>query len=168
MARITFRKTDAGQAEIRERKAGLEGRLRTLLILCNGQLAESELAAQVGGDVREPLQRLIGLGLIAIVRPEGEALPPPPPPPAAPAPQAATPPAVAALSEERRRMVVRARGVLDEFYGPGGGVEELRPLLHAREGVELEAVLAHLQELIESHQGRKRAEQLMRHIRTGA
>ena len=81
---------------------------------------------------------------------------------------AATPPAVAAMSDERRRLVVRARGVLDEFYGPGGGVEELRPLLHAREGAELEAVLAHLQELIESHQGRKRAEQIMRHIRTGA
>lgn len=168
MARITFRKTEAGQTEIRERKGGLDARLRTLLILCNGQLAESDLAGKVGGDVREALQRLIGLGLIAIVRPEAEAPPPPPPAPPPPPPVVTPPAAVSALTDERRRMVVRARGVLDEFYGPGGGVDELRPLLHAKDGAELEAVLAHLQELIESHQGRKRAAQLMQHIRTGA
>jgi hypothetical protein len=61
-----FRKTEAGQEEIRTRERKLDQKLRALLLIVNGERAKSELVAQVGalGVAGEALDTLLALGLI--------------------------------------------------------------------------------------------------------
>ncbi|KWW37050.1 hypothetical protein [Cupriavidus metallidurans] len=61
-----FRKTEAGQEEIRTRERKLDQKLRALLLIVNGERARSELVAQVGalGVAGEALDTLLALGLI--------------------------------------------------------------------------------------------------------
>jgi hypothetical protein len=57
-------KTDAGTDEIRTRAMRLDGRLRSLLILVDGQKAFANLQAALGDSAEENLRRLRELGLV--------------------------------------------------------------------------------------------------------
>lgn len=61
-----YRKTEAGQEEIRTRARKLEHKLRALLLIVNGERQQSELLAQVSGMGVGPdaLDTLLSLGLI--------------------------------------------------------------------------------------------------------
>lgn len=82
-----YRKTEAGHTEVRERRAGLDSRSRSLLILCNGRLDEGALAAHLRGPVADLLRDLVARGLLeaapvqpkAAERPAAVVLPSPAP-----------------------------------------------------------------------------------------
>lgn len=82
-----YRKTEAGQEEIRTRARKLEHKLRALLLIVNGERPQSELLAQVGGMGVGPdaLDTLLSLGLIETTEVGAGAV-------------AATPPAAPALA----------------------------------------------------------------------
>lgn len=67
MAQLLYRKTAAGVAEVRERKAGLDGRSRALLILCNGQMNTAQLSAHLNAPVDGLLKSLCEQGLLEAV-----------------------------------------------------------------------------------------------------
>ncbi|MGY2489998.1 hypothetical protein [Cupriavidus sp. CP313] len=73
-----YRKTDAGQDEIRTRARKLDHKLRALLLMVNGERSGQELLAQVAGMgvAPEAMDALVAQGLV-------EAVPEPARPPAA-------------------------------------------------------------------------------------
>ena len=157
-----FRKTDAGHAEVRTRRGGLEARERTVLILANGQLTQRDLALRMGVDPRPFLQRLLAAGLLEWVAP-ARAAPraPATPPVAAPAPALPTPavaPAEVALA--RRRALV----LLAPHYGPD--TPRLVQGLVDADGDEaaFRSALTALQAVLSVNMGKRLAGELVRRI----
>lgn len=170
MERDVFRKTTAGHAEIRSRALGFDARTRGLLILVNGELTVSELAARVGFDPSELLLRFVGAGLVeqvaSVVRPRPAApaaapprSAPPPPPPASPAAPELLP---ADLAIAQRRAFVE----LAQHYGPDAE-RMVEPLQRAATPAQFATAMTTLKETLSVHMGRKMAEQLTRRIVRG-
>lgn len=162
MQRDVFRKTTAGHAEIRERALDFDARTRGLLILVNGELTVSELAARVGFDPAPLLLRFVDAGLVAQVTSPARPRPstPPAPPPAALPVAAETVPAD--LAAARRRAFVE----LAPHYGPDAE-RMIEPLQRAGTPAQFAAAMSTLKETLSVHMGRKMAEQLTRRIAHG-
>lgn len=86
MASIRFRKTEAGRAEIRERKQALSRPARNLLVIIDDSRTGDEWLGLVAGATAADLQALADAGFVqAAASAEPVAAPPPP----APEPEAA-------------------------------------------------------------------------------
>ena len=64
---IIYAKTDAGQAEIRQRSQALARQARTLLVLADGSRSDEQLLGMVQGATSQDLASLLEAGLIAEV-----------------------------------------------------------------------------------------------------
>lgn len=170
MSREVFRKTPAGQAEVRGRALGLDARTRGLLILANGELTIEQLAQRVGFDPQRTIMALVGAGLLeqvaAAPKPRApaaatEAAPPPPSPapPPAPARHALEPQDLAAAR-------TRALTLLSPHYGPDA-LRMAGPLRGAVTPAEFARALDTLRETMTVHMGRKLAERLAQQIAHG-
>lgn len=154
--KIVFAKTDAGQREMGERRAGLDPRQRRLLILVDGRRSVAELRALSGlGDLPAVLAELQSRGLIAA--PGGVM-------PAAPGPGAGRAPAApAASATDWRDQGRRAAHAVLELLGPMA--EMLAVQLEASESPEaLEVLLARSREMVEAVRGKaalERFEQML-------
>jgi hypothetical protein len=160
-----YRKTAAGQAEVRERRLGLDARARTLLILCNGRLDAAALAAQTRLPAQALLQLLCELGLLEPV--PGAAVAPvkaPPAPAVAPAPPA--PPPAPNLALQLPAIVQRGWLLLEPLFGPGTR-ERLAPLQRATDATQLRKALDDLRDTMAIYQGRKSAAALVQRIEHG-
>ena len=147
---VLYRKTASGLAEVSARRAALERRARTLLILCNGKLDEAALAQQLGTPVTEMLESLCSLGLLETVPGSVPAAPPPPPAPT--------------QESERLKAIVR-RGWLE--LGPlfGSGTEDrMALLLKARDLRQMRRALDDLRDTLAIYRGRKAAQELIQRI----
>jgi hypothetical protein len=137
-----YRKTPKGQTEIETRGHRLPPRVRTTLILVNGQRNDDELAKLSPADASATLASLLAEGFIeAVATVEPRASPRVPAIPVA-APTTTTPAGAdndAAAFMQRRRDAIRA---LNDQLGPGAEAlairvercttwEELRPALEA-------------------------------------
>ncbi len=93
MLENVYAKTDKGRDEIATRKLGVSARLRSLLLMMDGQRSIAALASKLGSLDRtgDDARALIEAGLIELV-----ASAPVPQAPAAPSPPAAGPPAAPA------------------------------------------------------------------------
>jgi len=90
---VIWVKTDAGRAEMQERRLVRERAQRNLLLLIDGQKSEAMLLANVAGIAADDFRMLQELGLIAPVAPKPAPTPPAAsaPPPAKPTPTAPAP-----------------------------------------------------------------------------
>ena len=80
-----YAKTEAGQAEIRQRSHALARHARTLLVLVDGSRSGEQLLAMVQGASEEDLDALVAAGLIAeLASPRGSRSAAPAPAPAPP------------------------------------------------------------------------------------
>lgn len=113
MAGKVYRKTAAGQAEVRERGLPLTRADRSLLILCNGRLDTDALKSQFDMPVEERLASLCQQGLLEEVAPEV----PKAQRPAAVPPAPSGPTAAAAAVAEVSALASR----LSSFFGPRSG-----------------------------------------------
>lgn len=84
---MIFRKTALGVEEVRSRSAGLGARERSVLILVNGELASSQLASKLGGDIHAALESLLQHRMIEAVAPPAPKVQPPDPLPEPPPPR---------------------------------------------------------------------------------
>jgi hypothetical protein len=178
--KLVYRKTEAGVAEIKTRKAGLDGRTRTLLILVNGVLSANDLATHVGYDPRPVLAALAAEGLVEAVEvaanrtlpraaPKPAAAPAPAPAPAAagpatdPGPTTMGPTTISSVVD-MKAVIQRAMVVLVPLYGPDA-TSVVQPLLrvHTREGFD--GVMADMEAKLSVPVGKKRAAELILHIR---
>lgn len=62
---IIYAKTEAGQAEIRQRSQALGRHARTLLVLADGSRSAEQLLAMVQGASMDDLDSLVDTGLLA-------------------------------------------------------------------------------------------------------
>ncbi len=166
-------KTEAGQAEVRTRAAGLAQRLRTLLIMVDGARTVAQLqaaAAQVGAPA-DALDQLLQAGLVAVrsaaparsssaaSRAAASAAPPPAPAPAA-APAAGLPDRLRVARQYINDTIVDAVGVRAVFFTlkvercySADDLEGLLPeferlLSKARGASEAQLSVAHARELL--------------------
>lgn len=152
--KTVYAKTDAGQREIGDRRAGLDPRQRRLLILVDGRRSVAELRALSGlGDLPAVLAELQSRGLVAA---PGDAVP------ASTGPtmgQAAAGQAAADWRGQGRR----AAHALIELLGPMG--EMLAVQLESPKSSEaLEGLLARARETVETVRGKaalERFEQML-------
>ncbi len=163
MAFTIYRKTPAGVAALRERRAGLDARARTLLILCNGLLGEQALAEQMRQPVAALLVQLCQQGLLEPVL-ESRALPASPRPAPAPAPPPAPQPGLP--HEQHQAVMQRAWRALEPLFGPGTD-ERLLPLQQATTPAQLRAALDGLRDALAIYRGRRNAAELMARIEHG-
>lgn len=166
-------KTEAGQAEVRTRAAGLAQRLRTLLIMVDGARTVAQLqaaAAQVGAPA-DALDQLLQAGLVAVrsaapARSSSAAsraaasAAPPPAPAAAPAPAAGLPDRLRVARQYINDTIVDAVGVRAVFFTlkvercySADDLEGLLPeferlLSKARGASEAQLSVAHARELL--------------------
>lgn len=192
-----YRKTDAGRTEVRERRAGLDSRSRSLLILCNGQLDEAALEDQLSGPVTGLLQDLVARGLLepaptaAKPAPQPSIAAPPPRPPrtaapkatllrmaaplrqrVAPKPATATPAPVASPTTavgvpETLPDIVRRGWQSLEPLFGPGTAERMAPIQRAGHAADLRQALDELRDTLAIYRGRKAAAELVRHIELG-
>jgi hypothetical protein len=153
--KIVFAKTDAGQREIGERRAGLDPRQRRLLILVDGRRSVAELRALSGlGDLPAVLAELQSRGLVAAA---GGAVP------AAPAPGPGAGGTPAASAPDWRDRGRRAAHAVLELLGPMA--EMLAVQLEAPKSPEaLELLLTRSREMVEAVRGKaalERFEQML-------
>lgn len=178
MSREVFRKTPAGQAEVRGRALGLDARTRGLLILANGELTVEQLAQRVGFDPLRTIMALVGAGLLERVatapRPRAPAAAPEVAPAVAleaagPPPAPALPPAPARHALEPQDLAAartRALTLLSPHYGPDA-LRMAGPLRGAVTPAEFARALDTLRETMTVHMGRKLAERLAQQIAHG-
>jgi hypothetical protein len=114
-------KTVKGTEEVKARTYGLAARLRSVLIMVDGNSTVADYIARFGAipDIEGTLQMLLGQGF---VEPRAVAAPPPPPPPARPAAGPASAPqapgAPEPLPETRKEAVGELSRVLLDSMGP--------------------------------------------------
>jgi hypothetical protein len=113
-----YRKTEKGQTEIETRLFRLLPRLRTALILVDGQRNDNELAKLIPGDPAASLHTLLTDGFIEVVAVVEQRVVPRPAEPAV-----RTAPAPLPGFEQRRRDAIR---VLNDQLGPGAEVLAIR------------------------------------------
>lgn len=142
---IVYRKTDRGRREIETRADRLALRLRSLLIMIDGQRSDDALRAAVPGDFASAAQALLDGGYIDVVSQTPAEAPPrarTPPPVAAPPPAREAPPAAAGV--DRRRLAVRH---LTDRLGPNAEVVSIR-IEDARTPADLATALAQGESLL--------------------
>lgn len=177
MEREIYKKTEAGQNEIRERKAGLDPRSRQLLILINGERSVGELTTQLGGgDVPERIAAMAGKGLLALVGLTRAAVQRPPgaTPPVASSPQAAQsafrstlpPPTVESDEVLLQRLRARVLPLLEQQFGPTAH-DMAAPLLQATTRTRYIQALKELQDTLAIYRGKKGALELTRPLGEG-
>jgi hypothetical protein len=167
-------KTEAGQAEVRTRAAGLAQRLRTLLIMVDGARTVAQLqaaAAQVGAPA-DALDQLLQAGLVAVrsaaparsssaaSRAAASAAPPP-----APAPAAAAAPAPAAGLPDRLRV---ARQYINDTIVDAVGVRAVFFTLKVERcysADDLEGLLPEFERLLSKARGASEAQLSVAHAR---
>ncbi|EHR70470.1 hypothetical protein BurJ1DRAFT_1602 [Burkholderiales bacterium JOSHI_001] len=157
-----YRKTEAGVTEVKTRKAGLDSKTRTLLILVNGALSVQDLANHIGYD---PRQALAGLAANGLVERLDDAAPRAPT--RAPAP--ATPTVTAAEAAPNPPLNLgpacqRAVQLLVPLYGPDA-VAVVQPLLRAKSIDGFHQALGELESKLSVPAGRKRAAEMVAQIR---
>ncbi len=109
-----YRKTEKGQTEIETRLFRLQPRMRTALILVDGQRSDAELAKLIPGDPMSTLHALLADGFIEVVAiVEQRSVPRPAAAPPEPAGRAAG--GHSSAFEQRRRDAIRA---LNDQLGP--------------------------------------------------
>lgn len=138
-----YRKTAKGQAEIETRAHRLPPRLRSALILVDGQRSISDLVKLVPGDAEAALQQLLADGFIDVfaVLADRPAAPAP-----APSPAAARP---APSIETTKRGAVR---YLNEKLGPAGEGVAIK-IERAKNMAELQPLLVQAAQVLHSFGG---------------
>lgn len=157
MSSLVFRKTDAGKAEIAQRRAGLAPAARQVLILVNGTDTVQALLAKGLGDVRAHLQTLQSLQLIEPVPQAKPAAPPPP----------AVAPAVAPPPEDPQQLLAlqrRAYQLLQPHFGPDTPLVA-QAMLAARSLADFHAALAGIEAKLSIYMGRKPAARAIESLR---
>ena len=144
MSNGVFRKTEAGRAEIGQRRAGLTPATRQLLILVNGVDSVHALQARGLGDVRPHLGTLLSLQLIEPLPVRGA-----PSPPSVPAPPPEDPQRLLALQR-------RAYQCLKPHFGPDTPTVA-QALLAARSLAEFREALVGIEAKLAIYMGRKQA-----------
>ncbi len=161
MSSAMFRKTDAGRAEIAQRRAGLTPATRQLLIMVNGADSVQALLAKGLGDVRAHLDTLWSLKLIEpvpVVRPAA------PPPTGAVAPAQPLPP-----EDPQRLLALQRRAVqtLQPHFGPDTPTVA-QALLAARCLADYHAALDAVEVKLAIYMGRRQAAREVQALRHGA
>ncbi len=135
-----YRKTEAGQREVGDKGLGLPPRMRSLLILVDGQKDRAQLRSMLGTGTDDALAQLLSKGLIA-------ELPGSPPSNSAPRQRArAAAPAAPASTEDRAREAVR---VITDLLGPDG--DRLALLLERAKSLEdLQAALEKVADVLDA------------------
>ena len=163
-------KTEAGQAEVRTRAAGLAQRLRTLLIMVDGARTVAQLqaaAAQVGAPA-DALDQLLQAGLVAVrsaapARSSSAAsraaasAAPPPAPAAAPAPAAGLPDRLRVARQYINDTIVDAVGVRAVFF--------TLKVERCYSADDLEGLLPEFERLLSKARGASEAQQSVAHAR---
>jgi hypothetical protein len=160
MSSAVFRKTEAGRAEIAQRRAGLAPATRQLLILVNGVDSAQALQAKGLGDVRTHLDTLWSLRLIEPVPVARSAAPPPP---------AVVPPMPLPAPEDPQQLLAlqrRAYQTLQPHFGPDTPTVA-QALLAARCLADYHAALGGIESKLAIYMGRKQAEREVQALRHG-
>ncbi len=159
MPATVYRKTEAGKAEIAQRRAGLSPATRQLLILVNGSDSVQVLMARGLVDVRGHLDTLLALQMI---EPAAAVAPPPvaAPPLAAPAPA----PAPGEDPQQLLALQRRAYQFLQPHFGPDTPVVA-QALLAARCLADYHAALAGIEAKLAIYMGRKLAARAIESLR---
>lgn len=163
MSSQVYRKTDAGRAEVSQRRAGLSMATRQLLILVNGQDSVQALMEKGLGEVRTALDSLLALGLI-------EPLPVAPPRPApvgAPAPAPAPAPTPPEDPQQLLALQWRAYQALQPHFGPDTPTVA-QALLAARTLADYHAALGGIEAKLAIYMGRRQAAQEVQALRGSA
>lgn len=165
MPATVYRKTEAGKAEIAQRRAGLAPATRQLLILVNGSDSVKVLENKGLPDVRRQLDTLLALQLIEPVA----AAPSPPSTAAAPssAPPVAAQEPVPAPAEDPQQLLAlqrRAYQLLQPHFGPDTPVVA-QALLAARSLAAFHESLAGIEAKLAIYMGRKPAARAVESLR---
>ena len=169
MSNLVYRKTEAGRAEIGQRRAGLAPATRQLLILVNGTDSAQTLQTKGLGDVRGHLDTLLALQMIEPV--PAKAAPSPPVVPTAPTTSAA-PPALASPPEpeDPQRLLAlqrRAYQTLQPHFGPDTPIVA-QAMLAARSLAEFREALGGIEAKLAIYMGRKQAAREVEALRNAA
>ncbi|MGI9217139.1 MAG: hypothetical protein ACR2JA_09110 [Hydrogenophaga sp.] len=157
MSGQVYRKTEAGRAEVSQRRAGLSPATRQLLILVNGSDSVQVLKDRGLVDVRTALDSLLAQGLIEPLH-----VPPPRPvPAAAPAPEPAPPEDPQQLLALQRR----AYQALQPHFGPDTPTVA-QALLAARCRADFDASLGGIEAKLAIYMGRKQAAREVQALRS--
>jgi len=161
MSSQVYRKTDAGRAEVSQRRAGLSMATRQLLILVNGQDSVQALMEKGLGEVRTALDSLLALGLI-------EPLPVAAPKPA-PVGSPASAPAPAPPEDPQQLLALQRRAylALQPHFGPDTPTVA-QALLAARTLADYHAALGGIEAKLAIYMGRRQAAQEVQALRGGA
>jgi hypothetical protein len=169
MPATIYRKTEAGKAEIGQRRAGLAAATRQLLILVNGVDSVQALQTKGLGDVRSHLDTLLALQLIEPV--PAKAAPSPPAVAAAPTAPAAPPaPVPPPVPEDPQRLLAlqrRAYQTLQPHFGPDTPIVA-QAMLAARSLAEFRDALGGIEAKLAIYMGRKQAAREVDALRNAA
>lgn len=177
MSGLVFRKTEAGRAEIGQRRAGLAPAARQMLILVNGVDSVQTLLSKGLGDVRDHLDTLLALRLIEPV-PGTRAAPPAPTDraataalPGAPAARTPVPPPVpVAASDDAQALLAlqrRAYQTLAPHFGPDTPLVA-EAMLAARCLPDFQSALGAIEAKLAIYMGRKQAARTIDALRSVA
>lgn len=146
-----FAKTDAGREALAQRAPGLLPRLRTLLIMVDGQRPAAAFDAASGGAEGAALpllEQLLAQGWVRALEPERQPDAPPPPVPASASESASAPGASDALAAwplpDARRRVAR---FINDQLGPMGEAMALK-VEACRQEADLRALVPRIREVL--------------------
>lgn len=163
MSDLVYRKTEAGRAEVTQRRAGLSLATRQLLILVNGTDSVQALMDKGLGEVRTALDSLLAQGLI-------EPLPVAPPKPAPVRSAASAPPPVPVPPEDPRQLLSLQRcayQTLQPHFGPDTPTVA-QAMLAARTLADFHGALTEIEAKLAIYMGRKQAAREVQALRGGA
>ena len=177
MSSLVYRKTEAGRAEIGQRRAGLALATRQLLILINGSDSVKVLMDKGLPDVRTHLDTLLALQLIEPVQAPVAAAPVTPAPapaapprvevrPTTPAPTPAPVPAAAPAEDPQQLLALQRRAYqfLLPHFGPDTPIVA-QALLAARSLASFHEALSGIEAKLSIYMGRKPAARAIESLR---